>query len=118
MSTRGPIVDQERRHALDLRGTVVVDSGPGHAEPFGQFRSQCRLVEHPGGFLGREQLTAVEGKPSTVCRADLVGNEDVGVELGVSGTRRPVDKARREESFGVDLEDTIVPAAGPKECAP
>ena len=112
VSTRRPVVEEERRDALDLRGAVVVDGGPGDAEPFGQLRSQRRLVEHAGRLLRREQLAAVEREPSAILGADLVGDEDVRVELWVSGARGPVDEARREEPFGVDLEDTVVARGG------
>ena len=106
-----PVVEEERRDALDLGRTVVVDGGPRDPEPLGQLRSKRRLVEHAGRLLRREQLTAVEREPRAVLRADLVGDEDVGVELWVSGARGAVDEARGEEPFGVDLEDAVVAAA-------
>ena len=109
---RRPVLKERAGHTDYLRRAVVVDSGPFDPEPLGQLHAKRRLVEHPGRLLCREQLPSIEGEPGAVLGSDLVRDEDVSVELWVSGTRSPVDESGCDEALGVDLEDTVVAAAG------
>ena len=85
-----------RRHAIDVRDPVA-HRRPRDAELARQLRSQPRLVEIAGGLAVRVEPTPVERRPAPVVRLDEVGDEDVRVQLRVTGARGPVPERRRDE---------------------
>ena len=99
-----PRIGESSRHADDLGDAVVVHGGPGDTETHRQLGTQRGLVEHAGGLLVLVELARVERQPATICGADLVGDEQVAVQLRVRRARGPMDEARGEKTVGVDLE--------------
>ena len=96
----------------DLGDALVVDLGPADPEARGELGAKGRLVEDPGRRLVGEQLPAVDREPPAVLGADLVGDQDVGVELRVGGSGGAVGEGSGKEAFRVDLMDSASPPAG------
>ena len=92
--------------ADDLGDAFLVDRCPAHPEAPRELGAKGGLVEHARRGLVIEELTAVDREPFAVLGSDLVGDEDVGVELWVGGSGGPVGERGGEEAFGVDLVDT------------
>ena len=74
--------------------------------------AQGGFVEHPGRFLHLVQLPTVDGQPPTIRGGlDLVGHQDVTVQLRIPGPRRPVHEHRSQVSAGGFLDGSAVAAA-------
>jgi hypothetical protein len=91
------------RDTDDLRLAVAVHRRPRHTEPVREFHAQCRLVHHAGRLQLAVQRPRVERPPYAVGAAHPSGNQDMGVQLRVTGPRRAMDERRGQESLGVDL---------------
>jgi hypothetical protein len=72
--------------SLDLRDPVL-DFLPADPEPAGQLVAEVRLVEVAGGLRVVVDRGVMEPGPAAVRATGGVGDQDVGVELGVAGTR-------------------------------
>jgi hypothetical protein len=65
---------------------------PCHTEPAGEFEPESGVVDGLGrGDVGEEPAT-VDRRPGTVRALGDVGHHQVGVEVGIEGTARPVDE--------------------------
>lgn len=77
----------------------MLDGEPANRQPFGQLRTERRLVEVAGGFGVPEQELAVERGPAPVGPARDVGHDDVRIQQRVACARgampeRGADEAR------------------------
>ena len=98
--------------ALDL-GDAVGDLLPADAEPAGQLPPQVRLVDVAGGLRVVVDRRVVEPGPAAVRPTGRVGDEDVGVELGVAGAGGAVEVGGGEEAVAPDEFVAAVAAPGP-----
>lgn len=87
--------------AGDIREPVA-RLGPIDAEATGQLVAQVRLVDVAGGFGVVVERRVVEPGPATVGSLGRVGDQDVGVELGIPGARGAVNVGGGEEAIAGD----------------
>ena len=85
---------------------MVVGWPPAHAESSGQFVAQRGLEHDPGSQLRPIQRLAVEGCPAPIGPAGEIRDEDVGVELRVTGAARAMPEPRRDEPGAVKSTGT------------
>ena len=84
---------------------------PGEAE-------RCQLgpergpVQGSGGHLPDVEVTAVGGGPLAVCTLNQVGDDDMGVELGVASPAGAVPERRADEAIGFDEVLPVTSSAG------
>ncbi len=83
-----------------LAQTVAPDV-PGQPER-GELGAQGGAVEGARRHLPGEEVPPVGGGPATVGALDQVGDDDMGVELGVAGPAGAVPKRRADEPLGFD----------------
>ena len=88
------------RDVSQLAQAVAPDL-PGETER-GQFGPQRRLVQGSGGLLPQVEVAAVGGRPPAVGALDQVGDDHVGVELGVAGPAGAVPEGGADEAVGLD----------------
>ena len=87
--------------ALDL-GDAVADRLPLHAEPLAQLMAEVCLIDVAGGLGVVEDRRVVEAGPAPVRSLGRVGDQDVGVELGVAGPGGAVLEGGGEEARAVE----------------
>ena len=80
---------------------AVAPDVPGEAERC-ELGPQRGAVEGAGGHLPGEEVSPVGGGPATVGALDQVGDDDMGVELGVAGPAGAVPERRADEPLGFD----------------
>ena len=61
---------------------------------------------------GLEQHPPVDGQPSPVKGLHLVGDGDVGVQIGVTGAAVPVGERGRDQPGDIDLPHPLRPLPG------
>ena len=99
------------RDAVDLRDTVG-DGEPPHADAFDELCPKGCLVEEPGGpGVGVERL-AVEGGRAPGCPG-RVGDDRVGVQVGVAGSGGAMAEGRDGEPFAREAVPASASAARP-----
>ena len=102
--------------ALDL-GDALADLLPAHAEALGQLVAQVGLVDVGGGGGVVVDRRVVEAGPAAVRSLRRVGDQDVGVELGVAVSRGAVAVGGGEEAVALDELRASGSAAGPARLA-
>ena len=98
--------------ALDL-GDAVSDRLPLHAEPLAQLMAEVCLIDVAGGLGVVEDRRVVEAGPAPVGALGRVGDQDMGVELGIAGAGGAVLEGGGEEAVAVDEFLAAGAAAGP-----
>lgn len=74
--------------------------GPLDAEAAGQLAPQDCLVDVPGGELVAVERGGVDSAPVAIGTLEQVGDDDVGVQLGVVGATGEVLEGGSDEAFG------------------
>ena len=87
-------------HAGEFRDSVT-HRPPVEAEPGGEFVPQCGLVQVAGGLGVHVQLPAVESRPTAVRPAGEVCDENVGVQMGITGAAGAMPEGRGEEPAAI-----------------
>ena len=115
----GPLLKEPCLDALDLAdGPSSLGGGTfgePDAEPLGELGLEPGVVVLGGHDLGLEHHPAVEGEPlaSFVRQGlDLVGDHDVGVQVGVAGAGVAVVERGGDEPGDRDLPDAALADAG------
>jgi hypothetical protein len=90
-----------------LPGVLVWTFGESEAEAVAEVVLQGGVIGFGRGDGGFEQDPAVDAEPASVEGLHLVGNRDVGVQVGVSGAAVAVGESRRNQSTHVDLPDAV-----------
>ena len=111
----------------EVREEVVADAGhlerrvaarpalahrPLHGKAPGELVSQERVVDLGDGDDRSVHGAPVEAAPGAVVPLDLVGDDDVGVQVRVTGPGVPMVERSRDHPAGVDLLATSVADAG------
>lgn len=109
--------DKRVRHAGDLPGRVAVaapgSAFPTDAERSGEVVAEDRLVQFGHGDGPVVQRGAVEGAPLAIAhRLDLVGYDDVGMQVRVVGTGVVVVERGSKDASGVELHDRSTRSLG------
>src|SRR4051794_5091039 len=86
---------------------------PLDAEPLAHLMAQVGLVDVAGGLGVVVDRRVVEPGPAAVRPLGRVGDQDMGVELGISGARGAVEVAGGKEAIAVDELMPSRAAAGP-----
>jgi hypothetical protein len=90
---------------------AVVPYLPDEAERC-QLGPQCGPVESSAGHLPGEEVSAIGGRPLAVGTTDQVGDNHVGMELGVAGPAGAVPECSSDEAVGLDELLPITTSAG------
>jgi hypothetical protein len=83
-----------------------------HPEPVSEVGFQAAVVQLGGRDGDPVERGAVQRQPPAVGGADLVGDRDVGVQVGVTGAGVAVGERRGDQPGGVDLGDAVGAGAG------
>jgi hypothetical protein len=92
-----------------------VGAGPfrkPHPQGLAEVLFEGGVVGFRGGDVGFEQHPSVDRQPPPVEGLHLVGDRDVGMEIGVAGAAVPVGERSRDETADVDLPDALWPGPG------
>lgn len=92
VASLGPEVEQLGGHAGEVGGVALVDVFPGQAQPGGQLGSQYGAGEDAAGFRVEKDGAAVKGAPGAVVAQHPVRDQQVGVQLRVTGAAVGVDE--------------------------
>jgi len=118
-TTGGPLLKEPCVDALDLAdGAASVGGGTfgePDSQPLGELGLEPGVVVLGGHDLGLEHHPAVEGEPLAPFvrqRLDLVGDHDVGVQVGVAGAGIAVVERGGDESGDRDPPDAALADAG------
>ena len=103
----GEHAEQLVGHAGDL-GLAVDDRPPLDAEPVGELGAEDGLVEAAEHPLVPLQVAGVERVPAAVGCLDLGGDDGVGVDLRVVGSRRGLTERRHREPVRVRVQAAAV----------
>ena len=76
-----------------------------------QLGAEGGVVEGAGRHLPREEVPAVGGRPAAVGALNQVGDDDMGMELGIASPAGAVPKGGADEPLGLDqLGPAMAPA--------
>ena len=98
--------------AVDL-GDALADRFPLDAEPGGELLAEVSPVQVAGGVRVPVELLGVKGAPASVLAIRDVRDEDVGVELGVTGTTRAAHEPSGDEPIRSNAFVAVDPATRP-----
>ena len=107
--------DQPLGHGHDVGLAVSIHRTPHHAQAGLALGAEGGVVDRAAGLELSVQGPGVQCPPHSVLTAHPSGDQDMGVELGITGSRGAVHEGGTEEAFGVDLADTGLALAG-KRC--
>jgi hypothetical protein len=108
-STRGELLQQVGRHADDLGGPVR-DWAEAHPETRDEPGAARRLVDEAGSAALLVGEGGMQRRPAIVASVHEVGDEHVGVQLRVAGSRRAVPEPRSYETRGLHTNGAGVTA--------
>ncbi len=86
---------------------------PGHPQRPGELVAECGLVQEPGRPCVAVQEPAIQRPPHVVLTQRGVRDQDVGVELRVTGPARAMPKRRPDHPATLDRFDPVVTAPRP-----
>ena len=116
VGTPGELLNERLRHDAELVGRVAAWAAlpvlPPQPETLRDAVGQCVVV--PLGHRDGRPVhrPGVEGAPPPVRPLHPVGDDDVGVQVGVVLAGVPVVEGRRDDTSGLDLGDPVGAHAG------
>ena len=113
----GEDVEELVGDAGDL-GLAVADRQPVDAEAVGELVAQHGLVEAAEHALVPLEVAGVERQPAAFRRVDLGGDDRVGVDLRIVGTRRGLAECGDRQPVGVGMHPPAVGADAGRRAEP
>ncbi len=98
--------EHRSRDPVDV-GEPVDDRAPGDAEPGGELGAEVGFVEVSGGLGLEVEVPGVERTPPAIGAAGRVGDQDVGVEVRVTGPARAVPEPGGDEPAAAQGHDPV-----------
>ncbi|CAL8971147.1 hypothetical protein PROP_03584 [Propionicimonas sp. T2.31MG-18] len=114
----GPAGCEAEVDAVDFTDGTFARAGAAldeaDAEGLGEGGLKGGGVELGRGDLGLVDQVGVEGVPASVGALHLVGDDEVGVQIGVAGAGVAMGERDRDQAAGLDVADAVRPYAA--EC--